>query len=180
MTLAARMDEEVAFPKGVKVSASDGEVTVQGPQGTLTRAFRHPRVTVEVRGDSVHLSTERPSKREKAMMGTFAAHLRNMARGVTQGFEYRMKIVYSHFPMRASVKEDRVVIENFLGERYPRFASIVGKTGVAVKGDIIVLTGADREDVGQTAANIERATKIKGYDPRIFQDGIYITSKGEG
>jgi large subunit ribosomal protein L6 len=48
---------------------------------------------------------------------------------------------------------------------------------VNVKGDIVDLTGANVEDVGQTAANIERATKIKGFDPRVFQDGIYIIQK---
>ncbi len=71
------------------------------------------------------------------------------------------------------------VIENFLGERSPRRTRIVGETKVVVQGDQVVLTGSNVEDVGQTAANIERATKIRGFDPRVFQDGIYITSKGE-
>jgi large subunit ribosomal protein L6 len=88
-----------------------------------------------------------------------------------------MKIVYAHFPIKAAVKGDTFVIENFLGEKSPRKTSILGSTKVQVKGDQVVLTGPDVELVGQTAANIERATKIKGFDPRIFQDGIYITEK---
>jgi large subunit ribosomal protein L6 len=89
-----------------------------------------------------------------------------------------MKIVYSHFPIKASVKGDMFVIENFLGERSPRKTKIVGDTKITIKGDEITLTGINIEDVGQTAANIELATRIKGFDPRVFQDGIYITSKG--
>ena len=90
-----------------------------------------------------------------------------------------MKIVYSHFPMRVNVKDRNVVIENFLGERHPRFADIRGDTEVSVKGDTVTLKGINKEDVSQTAANIEKAAVIRGYDPRVFQDGIYITFKGE-
>jgi large subunit ribosomal protein L6 len=100
-----------------------------------------------------------------------------MTVGVTTGFEYKMKIVYAHFPIKASPKGNTFVIENFLGEKSPRKAKILGTTKVTVKGDQVVLNGQDVELVGQTAANIERATKIKGFDPRIFQDGIYIVEK---
>jgi large subunit ribosomal protein L6 len=100
-----------------------------------------------------------------------------MILGVTQGFTYEMKIVYSHFPVKAGVKGSEFVIENFLGEKFPRKTRIVGDTKVEVKGDQVVLTGPDVEAVGQTAANIEQATRIRGFDPRIFQDGIYITRK---
>jgi large subunit ribosomal protein L6 len=118
-----------------------------------------------------------PRKREKALVGTYGAHIRNMLVGATKGFEYKMKIVYAHFPIKTSIKGDIFVIENFLGEKFPRKTRILGATKVQVKGDQVVLTGPNVEDVGQTAANIERATKIKGFDPRVFQDGIYITEK---
>jgi large subunit ribosomal protein L6 len=98
--------------------------------------------------------------------------------GVTNGFEYKMKIVYSHFPVKTSIKGDQFIIENFLGEKHPRKANILGDTKINVKGDDVILTGPNKEDVGQTAANIEQITKIKRYDPRKFQDGIYITHKG--
>src|SRR5690606_1375479 len=98
-------------------------------------------------------------------------------KGVTEGFTYRMKIVYAHFPMSVKVAGDSVVIENFLGERHPRRARIVGDTKVQVKGDEVEVSGINKEDVGQTMANIEQATRIKGRDPRVFQDGIYLVSK---
>src|SRR5207302_746677 len=120
---------------------------------------------------------EYPRRREGGLVGTFAAHLRNMIVGVTEGYAYEMKIVYSHFPVKATVKGPEFVIENFLVEKFPRKTRIVGETKVEVKGDQVLLSGPDVEAVGQTAANIELATRIRGFDPRIFQDGIYITKK---
>ncbi len=111
-------------------------------------------------------------------MRTFASHIRNLIHGVTEGFTYTLRLVYAHFPVKVSVRGDRVVIENFLGERHPRTAVIRGATKVDVRGDTLTVTGPSLEDVGQTAANIEQATRIKNKDPRVFQDGIYIVSKG--
>lgn len=171
------LKDEIAIPDKVHVTLQDGSVKVKGPQGEVAKRLAHPRVRIEVKGKQVVVSSELPRKREKALVGTYGAHIRNMLRGATSGFEYKMKIVYAHFPIKASVKGDTFVIENFLGEKYPRKTKILGATKVNVKGDQIVLNGPDVEDVGQTAANIERATKIKGFDPRVFQDGIYIIEK---
>lgn len=172
------LKDEIPIPEGVQVSLEEGgRLKVKGPQGEVSRMLAHPRVRVELKGKHVVVSSEQPRKREKALVGTYGAHIRNMLEGVTKGFEYKMKIVYAHFPIKASVKGDTFVIENFLGEKHPRKAKILGATKVTVKGDQVVLTGPDIEEVGQTAANIERATRIKGYDPRVFQDGIYITEK---
>ncbi len=171
------LKDEIQIPDKVHVSFQDGVAKVKGPQGELSKELSHPRVRIEVKGKHVVVSCELPRKREKALVGTYGAYIRNMLRGATDGFEYKMKIVYAHFPIKASVKGDTFVIENFLGEKYPRKTRILGATKVSVKGDQVVLNGPNVEDVGQTAANIERATKIKGFDPRVFQDGIYITEK---
>jgi large subunit ribosomal protein L6 len=85
-----------------------------------------------------------------------------------------MKIVYSHFPIKTHVKDNELIIENFLGEKLPRRAKIVGDTKVKISGDQIILTGTNIELIGQSMANIEHATEIKNYDPRVFQDGIYL------
>ncbi|MCK5024525.1 MAG: 50S ribosomal protein L6, partial [Thermoplasmata archaeon] len=136
------------------------------------------RISMALQGNQVILTCDLPKKKENALLGTFRSHINNMVIGVTNGFEYNMKIVYSHFPVKTTVKGNVFVIENFLGEKYPRKANILGDTKITVKGDEITLTGSDKENVGQTAANIEQNTRIKRYDPRVFQDGIYIVSKG--
>lgn len=99
-----------------------------------------------------------------------------MAQGVTHGFEARMKVVAAHFPMKVAVKEHHIVIENFLGEK-SRTAAILPGVEAKVDGEFVILSGPDIERVGQSAANIERTTKIRDYDPRVFQDGIYIIEK---
>jgi large subunit ribosomal protein L6 len=179
MTLSGLIEEKVAIPKGVTVTIQGSTIDVKGPKGKLSRDFTNPKTKVRMEGDHLVVSCELPRVKDKAMVGTFASHLTNMMEGVTLGFEYHMKIVYSHFPMKTSVKGDKFIVENFLGERSARSAKIVGDTKITVKGNDVVLTGTDVEAVGQTAANIERATKVWGYDPRVFQDGIYITEKAK-
>jgi len=179
MPVAGFVEERVKVPDGIRVEVEGEAVRVAGPKGTLARRMWHPRVRIAVEGSEVRVRCDLPKRKEKAIVGTFAAHIRNMVEGAEKGWRYRMKIVYSHFPMKASVKGAQFVIENFLGERHPRTAAILGDTKVTVEGDQVVLEGPDLEAVSQTAANIERATKIKGFDPRVFQDGIYIVSKGE-
>ncbi|ADL58104.1 50S ribosomal protein L6 [Methanothermobacter marburgensis] len=176
MVLAAMIREEIPIPEDVNVTI-DGEVTVKGPKGELSRKFNHSEISMAVEDDKVVLEVKFPKKKDKAMIGTVKAHINNMIRGVTEGFTYRMKIVYAHFPMSVKVAGDKVLIENFLGERHPRTAKIVGDTKVQVKGDEVEVTGINKEHVGQTMANLEQATKIKGRDPRVFQDGIYLVSK---
>jgi large subunit ribosomal protein L6 len=177
MTLSGSIEERVTIPAGVKVAMNGAEVSVSGKAGQLKRVLDSPKVKVRVEGDHVVVHSEYPKVKEKALVGTFASHIQNMIDGVQGGFEYHMKMVYSHFPMKASVKGDKFVIENFLGEKSPRHAAIVGHTKVAVKGAEVVVSGVDLEATSQTAANIERACKIKGYDPRVFQVGIYIVEK---
>lgn len=169
--------DEVEIPEKVQITIADGVVTVKGPQGEVSKRLSHPRVKLEKKGKHIVVSSEFPRKREKALVGTYGAHLRNMVAGATKGFEYKLKIVYAHFPIKASVKGDQFIIENFLGEKFPRKTRILGNTKVNVKGDQVLVTGPNVEDAGQTAANIEKATRIKGFDLRVFQDGIYITEK---
>ena len=176
MVLAAAIREEIEIPEGVDVIMED-EVTVKGPNGETSRKFTYPNVTIAKEDNLVVLETAFPKKKDKSMIGTTRAHINNMITGVTDGFTYHMKIVFAHFPMTVKVEKDIVSIDNFLGERHPRTAKIVGSAKVTVKGDEVTITGINKEHVGQTMANLEQATKIKGRDPRVFQDGIYLTSK---
>ena len=177
MVVAAAIRETIDIPEGVEVIIENNEVSVKGPNGEDSRKFTYPNVSIKEENDVVVLETAFPKKKDKAMIGTTRAHINNMITGVTDGFEYHMKIVYAHFPMNVKVQGSTVVIDNFLGERHPRTSKIVGSAQVAVKGDEVTITGINKEHVGQTMANLEQATKIKGRDPRVFQDGIYLTSK---
>ena len=165
---------ELEIPDGVSLEMEKNTLTVTGEKGTVTRTFRAPSVTVEVAKKMVTVSTPSHRKKDMASMGTIRSRIANMMRGVQTGYEYKLRIYYAHFPMNVTVDGDRVKIDNFLGEKYPRFAPIVGDTQVNIKGDEVTVTGIDKESVGQTAANLEQATRIRKKDPRVFQDGIYL------
>ncbi len=175
--------EEVEIPENVSVDIDGLRVKVSGPKGSLERDFSHARgVIIRKEDNRVVIETYFARRREKALVGTLAAHIRNMIRGVTKGYRYKLKIVYSHFPISVEVDEEaRVVkIKNFLGEKASRIAKIVGDdVKVRVEGEDVIVEGIDKEHVGQTAANIELATKVKDKDRRVFADGIYIYDWGE-
>lgn len=170
---------DVEMPSGVTAKLSGDLLTVKGPKGELKMRFMHPRVMMKVEGSRVSVHCDNPKRAEMGLCGTWAANVKNMVRGVTKGFQYKMRIIYSHFPIKTSVKGKELVIENFLGERHPRTANILDGVTAKISGDSIILEGNDKQKVGQTASNIEKSTIVKGYDPRVFQDGIYLVSRGE-
>jgi large subunit ribosomal protein L6 len=172
--------KSVEVPEGVEVQVEGRIVTVKGEKGTLTRDFSKTPVTIEFDGKAIRVRANWPRKREAALVGTVASHIRNMIVGVTKGFTYKLKIVFSHFPISVKVKENTVLIENFTGERSPRKARIMGDVKVLAKGDDVIVQGISLEDVSQTAANIQNATKVKKKDPRVFLDGIYVYERLEG
>ncbi len=172
--------EWIEIPEGVEVSVDGRAVTVKGEKGTLTRDFSHAPVSIQLEGDRVNIQTNWPRKREAALVGTIKSHIQNMIIGVTKGFTYKLKIVFSHFPISVKVREKTMAIENFTGERSPRITKIMGDTKVTVKSEDVIVQGIDIEDVSQTAANIQRATKVKSKDPRVFLDGIFLYERHEG
>ncbi|RLF69316.1 MAG: 50S ribosomal protein L6 [Thermoplasmata archaeon] len=173
------IDKEVKIPEGVSLKLKDNVLTVKGPKGELKRRFYHSRITFSLEKGVLRVHCDNPNRTEMGLAGTWAAHVRNMCRGVTEGFHYQMKIIFSHFPIKTSGKGSELVVENFLGERHPRKAKILEGVTAKISGDVINLEGIDKEKVGQTAANIEKATVIKNYDTRVFRDGIYLVSRGD-
>jgi len=168
---------EIQIPDDVSAEMDHLDLTVEGPNGGVTRRLWYPDVSVAVADDHVVIESEADDANTRATLGTFESHVQNMLHGVTEGWEYQMEIFYAHFPMQVTVEGDEVVIENFLGERAPRKVPIRGDTEVQVDGEEITLSGPDKEAVGQTAADIEQLTRVPDKDTRVFQDGVYITQK---
>jgi len=165
------------IPEGVTVVLEGNSISVTGPRGSSVRELWYPGIVIALQENQVMVDSSTQRKKQVAMMGTIASHISNMINGVTDGYTYRMKVVYSHFPIQLKVVGDHLSIGNFLGEKKPRKAKIQGDTKVETKGDEVIVSGIAIEDVGQTAANIQQATKIKRFDPRVFQDGIYMVEK---
>ena len=152
---------------GAKVAIEGSKVTVSGAKGTLVRDFASPDLKIALSGGEI------TAKGELAMVNTFEAHMINMMNGVVGGYSKKLKILYSHFPVSVEVKGKEILIKNFIGEKKPRKAKIMGQTKVEAKGQEVSLTGPSKEEVGQTFANIKSATKIRNRDSRVFQDGFY-------
>lgn len=170
----------VGIPEGVEVKVERRIVTVKGEKGILTRNFSHASVSIDVKEGNVRVQANWPRKKEAALVGTICSHIKNMITGTTQGFTYKLKIVFSHFPISVKTSGKTVRIENFTGERSPRITKMAGDVTVLVKDDDVIVRGINIEDVAQTAANIELATKIKNKDPRVFLDGVYVYERYEG
>jgi large subunit ribosomal protein L6 len=176
------VSHKIPLSDGLSAIIEGSKVTLSKDGNSLSRTFTHNSVSVRQHEGSLEVFCSLPRKSEKAIAGTWAAHLRNMSKGLDEGFEYKLKAVFSHFPMSLKVDGNKFTITNMLGEKVPRVAKLPWtpaevQVKVENKSDVVV-SGADREKVGQTAANIERACKVKKRDPRVFQDGVYITSKG--
>ena len=176
------ISHSIALPEGASASIAGDVITVSKDGQSLSREFRHHKVEVRAVNGDLEVFVNLPRRSDKALAGTWAAHLRNMVLGIDEGFEYRLKAVFSHFPMSLKVEGKQLTINNLFGEKVPRVAKLPWspdevKVQVKNKTDVVV-SGANREKVGQTAANIERACRIKKRDRRVFQDGIYIVSKG--
>jgi large subunit ribosomal protein L9e len=170
------------IPEGVTVEIKARVVVVKGPRGTLTKDFRHQTVEMEMEGKRITITKWTASKSSIAALQTFCAHMSNMFVGVTQGFRYKMRYVYAHFPINVGVEKQGTLVEvrNFLGEKRIRKVTMRADTKATISKvkDELILEGNDIEAVSQTAADIHRSTKVLGKDLRKFLDGIFVSESG--
>jgi large subunit ribosomal protein L6 len=178
------IDQEVVhaldLPDGVTASISGRVLTIKGPLGTVRKSFDRINVNMEVKSGKISIKPYTDKKKDVVSSNTASSLVRNIITGVTKGYTYKLKVIFAHFPVTVKVKGKNVNVENFVGERSARVTEILGDCKVSVEGDDIIIKGVSLEDVGQTAANLEQATKIKRKDQRIFLDGIYVYEKTKG
>lgn len=171
------LSQIVEIPEGIEVEIDGAKVIVKSSEGTNERKFDLANLSLEKKGNEIIIGNKKSSKKEKRRMNTIAAHIRNMIKGVREKFEYKLKVCFSHFPITVEVKGNEALIKNFLGERTPRKVKIPKGAEIKVEKDIITVTSPNIEIAGQAAANFENVTRIVNRDRRVFQDGIFITSK---
>lgn len=171
------IQREIVLPEGVTAVVVKSALTVKGPKGEVTRDFAQPKINLSVDGQQVILVTKKGTRREKALVGAFAAHITNMVQGVQEPFTYILKICSGHFPMNVTVAGQELVVKNFLGESVPRRVRLDPAVTVKVNGTEISVVSPNKELAGQVAARIEQLCRITNRDRRIFQDGIYLTNK---
>jgi len=169
--------QEIILPKDVEIRKEKNMIFVKGTQGEISKEFNFGKLVYENKDKKVVVSHPSSTKKEKRMINTISAHLRNMIEGVQKKFEYRLKICSSHFLINVETKGNEILIKNFLGEKIPRKCKIPKGAEIEINKDIIIVKSSNKEIAGQAAANFEAATKIRKRDRRVFQDGIFITHK---
>jgi large subunit ribosomal protein L6 len=167
----------IEVPSEITFKLDGSLLVVKGPLGECRKDFAKTPVQLIYEDGRLIVKAYRSRKKDSAIANTVTSIINNMIKGVTKGFTYRLKVVFAHFPVSVRVKDNDVHIENFYGERSPRKAKIVGDCEVLTEGDDIIVKGVSKEDVGQTAANIEQTTSVKRKDQRVFLDGIYVYEK---
>ena len=148
----------IPIPDGVKVSVQGNTVTVEGLKGKLSMNF-HPDMKVIVEDKQVRV--ERPTDRafHKALHGTTAALIRNMVKGVTEGFTVVLEV--HGLGYRAAVKGNNLELN--LGKSHPDIYPIPKDVKIEVKGNEIHVSGIDKQRVGQVAAEIRALRKPDPY-----------------
>jgi len=168
---------EVQIPGDINCEINNGIFKCNKESVTLEKKIKVPDTEIIIEGSSVKLECEKANKKHRAMINTAVAHIKNILEGLENNYIYKLEICHVHFPMTVKVEGNKIKISNFLGEKTPRSAEIVEGVNVKVKGNEVTVSSPDRNKAGQTAANIEKATKVTNKDRRVFQDGIFITEK---
>jgi large subunit ribosomal protein L6 len=171
------MQYEIPIGQGINASIVGRIITIKGPKGETTRNIGHMKMAASIESGKVIIKTSKSGKKEKKLLGSLRAHIRNMMAGCTEPHTYKLKICSSHFPMNVAVAGSELVIKNLLGAKVAKKVAIKKGVTVKVEGSEITVQGSDKEAAGSMAAAIEIATKRPNYDRRVFQDGIYITSR---
>ncbi len=167
---------EIALQNGITAKLENGILNIKGPKGEIERSM-HRNIKVSADNSSIKLEAKKSDQRDKKIIGSLEAHIKNMAKGAAEGHMYTLKICSGHFPMNVSVAGNKLTVKNFLGEKVPRALEFSKNAKVSIDGEHIHVESADKEAAGQTAADIEQLTRRPGFDTRVFQDGIYITNK---
>jgi large subunit ribosomal protein L6 len=171
------LQRTITLPEGMNAEITDESITLNKGTEKNTKKLHNKKVMITKKGNEIILEAKNATRRESKTIGTLEAHIKNMIKGLEEGFEYQMEICNVHFPMNVKIEGEKIIIKSFLGETTQRTARIMKGTTVDIKGTNITIKAKDIEAAGQTAANIEKAARLTGRDRRIFQDGIFITEK---
>jgi len=163
-------------PQGISFEVAGTALKAKGPKGELVYQYNPQLVKVEFKDGKIEVlpNAKKMTRKYHAAVNSVYAHVKSMFKGVSEGYEKKLAIVYAHFPITVEIKGQDVFVKNFLGEKTPRKTKILPGAKVQVNGQEIVVSGSDKYAVGQTANNLLRTSYVGKRDERVFQDGIYL------
>ncbi len=169
--------KEIEIPEGVSVEVENSLLKIEGVEGKSQRKFELSGITFKKKDKKIILEKINGTRKEKRKINSVSSHIENMFIGVQKKFEYQLKVVFNHFPITVKIEGNKVTIKNFLGEKKDRKTILLEGVETEINKDLIKIRSVDKELAGQSAANLEVATRIKNKDRRVFQDGIFIIDK---
>lgn len=162
----------IKLPDGVEIKINGTNVSVKGSKGTLERTFP-AGVSIKTEDGQIvcALDSQTPGKKQHAMHGLVRSLVNNMVIGVTQGFSKTLEVVGVGYKI-ASKAPDKIQLN--IGFSHPVDYSSLKGVEMKVEANKIIVSGMDKEAVGQTAAEI-RALR----PPKHYKDGAGIRYQGE-
>lgn len=165
----------ISLPKGVEVKASkEGRVDIKGPKGTL-QIHLPQGLTLQIEGAELLLKRDENGKANNAVYGLFRSLLKNHVVGVTDGYEVRLSMVGVGY--RANVQGNKLDLQ--VGFSHPTMVDIPKTVQVTVdKGVLIVVKGADKNEVGRFAAAVRAVKPPEPYKGKgIRYENEYVRKK---
>ena len=171
-------NETIEVPETIQTEVNENVIIMKKDSNELKKTIER-EIKVSKEGNNIVLSVKKARRIEKRKFGTAKSHIRNMIEGLTNGYEYELEICNVHFPMTLTFDKTKreFVIKNLIGEKSPRVIKAENNVEIEIKAPHIKIKSYDLEAAGQTAANLEKITKIRNRDRNKFQDGIFITKK---
>ena len=149
----------ITIPNGVDVRIDENNhIEVQGPRGTLSRTL-HPRVLLEREGNTIEVKRQSEEKLDKSLHGLSRTLIHNMIEGVTAGFQKQLEIVWGGF--RAQLQNNVLTLQ--LGHSHPIIYAAPQGIEFELNRTMITVRGANKELVGQVAADIRSVRKPEPY-----------------
>lgn len=166
----------IEIPEKTEVTVSEGVVSVKGPKGSLTRTFAR-NVDIVVGDKQVTLAPAKGSSETQAIWGTYASHIVNMVKGVNDMFT--KKLIVEGIGYKADVKGTSLALA--LGFSHPVNVPIPATLKVTSDKGIVTITGLDKEEVGQFAAEIRALKKPEPYKGKgiRYEDEVIRRKQGK-
>lgn len=166
--------QPIVLPAGVEATFADNVLTIKKGSDSLSREINTKLVSVEIADNAVALKPVNDSIAARALWGTYAAHVRNMVTGVTEGFKKVLEIEGVGY--RAEMKGNDLVLS--MGYSHPVPMTVPEGLTATVEKSEITISGVDKDLVGQFAANVRKVRKPEPYKGKgIRYQGEYIIRK---
>jgi len=169
--------QPIAIPEGVEIKKDGNIITIKGKKGELSRSFKDDVISLEIEGETIAVAKVLDSVFSRALVGTYASHIKNMIHGVTEGFE--KKLIVEGVGFRSEVKGQSLHMS--LGFSHPVVMEIPEGISATAEKNIITISGVDKERTMQFAAQIRAKKKPEPYKGKgiRYRDEIIRRKQGK-